>query len=123
MRRKRSTAYALEWLDQRIDLAERTHELYRVATCHATFSLRSGPPALSSIGTPAVPPVVSQTSARTRATTAAKAYRLMSSIMRIRRDGRPHRQRNPCQVRGAAVERAPERPVATTVRGRGHSQG
>jgi len=50
--------------------------------------------------------------ARTRPTTAAKAYRLLSSIMRTAvTDG--FLESNPCQIRGAAVERAPERPIAT----------
>jgi integrase len=50
--------------------------------------------------------------ARMHPTTAAKAYRLFSSIMRSAvSDQLIHR--NPCQVRGAAVEKAPERPIAT----------
>ena len=67
--------------------------------------------AASSIDTPAVRRWHVEI-ARTRPTTAAKAYRLMSSIMRTAvTDG--ILESNPCQIRGAAVERAPERPIAT----------
>ena len=102
--------YALEWLDQRIDLAERNHELYAwLLSRHILPTF--GATALSSIGTPGVRRWFTDI-ARTRPTTAAKAYRLTSSIMRsAETDGLI--VKNPCQVRGAAVERAPERPVAT----------
>ena len=105
-------SYALEWLDQRIDLAERTHELYGwLLRRHLLPTF--GSVALTSIGTPAVRRWFTDI-ARTRPTTAAKAYRLMSSIMRTAEtDGLI--AKNPCQVRGAAAERAPERPIATMV--------
>jgi integrase len=45
-------------------------------------------------------------------TTAAKAYRLLSSIMRSAVADEIV-TRNPCQVKGAAVERSTERPVAS----------
>jgi integrase len=45
-------------------------------------------------------------------TTAAKAYRLLSSIMRAAVADEVV-TRNPCQVKGAAVERSAERPVAS----------
>ncbi len=50
--------------------------------------------------------------AKQHPTTAAKAYRLLSSIFRTAVDDETI-GRNPCQVRGAAAERAPERPIAT----------
>ncbi len=50
--------------------------------------------------------------AREHPTTAAKAYRLLSSIMRTAVIDELI-AKSPCQVRGAAVERAPERPIAT----------
>jgi integrase len=103
-------SYAQEWLDQRIDLAERTHELYGwLLSRHILPTFETNH--LSSIGTPDVRRWFMDI-ARTRPTTAAKAYRLMSSIMRsAETDGLI--AKNPCQVRGAAVERAPERPIAT----------
>ncbi len=102
--------HALEWLDQRIDLAERTRELYAwLLSRHILPTFGAAPH--SSIDTPAVRRWFTEI-ARTRPTTAAKAYRLMSSIMRsAETDGLV--VKNPCQVRGAAVERAPERPIAT----------
>jgi len=102
--------YAAEWLDLRIDLAERTQELYGwLLSRHINPTFESTP--LSSIDTPAVRRWHVGI-ARTRPTTAAKAYRLMSSIMRTAvTDG--ILDANPCQIRGAAVERAPERPIAT----------
>ncbi len=102
--------YALEWLDLRIDLAERTQELYGwLLSRHIIPTFGSVP--LSTIDTPAVRRWHVGI-ARTRPTTAAKADRLLSSIMRTAEtDG--FIESNPCQIRGAAVERAPERPIAT----------
>jgi len=102
--------YATGWLDQRPDLAERTRELY------AWLLDRHILPALGSL------PLGELSSSKVRSwnaklaaehpTTAAKAYRLLSSILRTAvADGRLGR--NPCQVKGAATEKAPERPVAT----------
>ena len=103
-------SYGLEWLDQRIDLAERTLELYGwLLSRHINPTF--GSTSLSSINAQAVRRWHVGI-ARTRPTTAAKAYRLMSSIMRTAvNDGLI--ESNPCQIRGAAVERAPERPIAT----------
>jgi integrase len=102
--------YALDWLDQRIDLAERTLELFAwLLTRHIIPTF--GCTALLSIGTADVRRGHVGI-ARTRPTTAAKAYRLTSSIMRTAViDGLL--EVNPCQIRGAAVEHAPERPIAT----------
>ena len=102
--------YAVEWLDQRIDLAERTLELYGwLLSRHIIPTF--GPTSLALIDAPAVRRWHVGI-ACTRPTTAAKAYRLMSSIMRTAvTDGLI--ESNPCQIRGAAVERAPERPIAT----------
>ena len=50
--------------------------------------------------------------AKRHPTTAAKAYRLLSSIMRSAVADEIV-TRNPCQVKGAAVERSAERPVAS----------
>ncbi len=50
--------------------------------------------------------------ARKYPTTAAKAYRLLSSIMRAAVADEVI-MRNPCQVKGAASEHAPERPTAS----------
>jgi integrase len=103
-------AYADDWMSARIDLAERTAELYRwLLDRHIAPKLGSMP-----IDEIAPPDVRSwhANSARIHPTTAAKAYRLLSSIMRTAVSDELIR-RSPCQVRGAAVEKAPERPTAT----------
>ena len=104
------SAYAEEWLDQRNDLAVRTKELYEyLLESHvlptlgnatlvglAPSKIRSWHAALS----------------RVHPSTAAKAYRLLSSIMRTAvTDG--FLVASPCKVDGAGVERPAERPVAT----------
>jgi len=103
-------SYADEWMRSRIDLAERTVELYSWLLdrhIEPTF----GSHLLEAI-TPSDVRAWHANSARKHPTTAAKAYRLLSSIMGTAiADELIHR--NPCQVRGAAVEKAPERPVAT----------
>jgi integrase len=103
-------AYAEDWLEQRNDLAVRTKELYEYllerhilpALGNATLvglapsKIRSWHAALS----------------RLHPSTAAKAYRLLSSIMRTAvTDG--YLVASPCKVDGAGVERPPERPVAS----------
>jgi integrase len=102
--------YAAEWMRCRTDLAERTEELYQwLLRRHIEPTFASHP--LEEIEPPDVRAWYA-TAARIRPTTAAKAYRLSSSIMRtaVSDELIP---RNPCQVRGAAVEKAPERPIAT----------
>lgn len=104
------TTYADEWMGSRIELAERTIELYRWLLdrhIEPTFGDR----ALESIA-PSDVRAWHADSARQHPTTAAKAYRLLSSIMRTAVADELIR-RNPCQVRGAATEHAPERPIAS----------
>ncbi|MGH9021397.1 MAG: tyrosine-type recombinase/integrase [Acidimicrobiales bacterium] len=99
-----------EWLDQRTDLAYRTAELYRyLLDQHILPALgRSSLVALSS-------PMVRSwhaSVAKKHPSTAAKAYRLLSSIMRTAVvDGLI--VSSPCKVDGGGVERAVERPIAT----------
>jgi len=102
--------YATRWLDQRHDLAERTQELYRwLLDRHILPALGSLP--LGELSSSKVRSWNAKLAAE-HPTTAAKAYRLLSSILRTAvADGRLGR--NPCQVKGAATEKAPERPVAT----------
>jgi len=104
------TDYADDWLRSRPGLAERTVELYR------WLLDRHVAPTFGSLPLDAIAPSVVRAwhadAARTRPTTAAKAYRLLSAIMRTAVADELI-SRNPCQVRGAAVEKAPERPIAT----------
>jgi integrase len=104
------TEFADEWMSSRIDLAVRTIELYRwLLDRHIVPTFGARP--LDGI-TPSDVRAWHAESARKHPTTAAKAYRLLSSVMRTAVADELIR-RNPCQVRGAAVERAPERPVAS----------
>jgi integrase len=102
--------YTTAWLEQRSDLAQRTNELYRwLLDRHilATF----GSTALADLS----PSAVRNWHARiatNHPATAAKAYRLLSSVMRTALADEVI-TRNPCQVKGAAVEKPPERPVAS----------
>lgn len=102
--------YATEWIEGRPDLAVRTVELYRwLLRRHIEPTFGDVP--LGSL-TPAGVRLWHAGIARQHPTTAAKAYRLLSSIMRTAVTDELI-AKSPCQVRGAAVERAPERPIAT----------
>lgn len=104
--------YADDWLAHRPDLRPRTCELYRgLLDRHVLPALGS-----TEIGR--------LTSGRVRGwhaglltgglgpTTVAKAYRLLRTVLATAVADELI-VKNPCQVRGASVERAPERPVAT----------
>src|SRR5665213_2008493 len=102
--------YATEWIEGRPDLAVRTVELYRwLLRRHIEPTFGDVP--LGSL-TPAGVRLWHAGIARQHPTTAAKAYRLLSSIMRTALVDELI-AKSPCQVRGAAVEKAPERPIAT----------
>jgi hypothetical protein len=102
--------YTTGWLAHRSDRAVRTAELYRWLLDHQILPTFGATPL-----TDLSPSSVRSWHARIAAahpTTAAKAYRLLSSIMRTAVADEVI-SRNPCQVKGAAVEKAPERPVAS----------
>lgn len=102
--------YSHEWLESRHDLAERTAELYGwLLRRHIwpTF----GASAVGGITPMAVRTWNSQL-ARLHPTTAAKAYRLLSTIMGIAMLDEIV-EHNPCRDRRAGVEHAPERPMAS----------
>ncbi len=102
--------FANQWLANRSDLAVRTVELYRYLLDHH-ISPAFGSVALAGLSPSAVRSWHAKIS-RQHPTTAAKAYRLLSTIMRTAvADERI--ARNPCQAKGASVEKAPERPVAS----------
>jgi len=103
--------YGAQWIKDRSGLAVRTVELYDwLLNRYIDPELGSLPLTLL---TPAIVRGWNSGHAREHPTTAAKAYRLLSTIMRTAVSDEIV-TRNPCQVRGAAVERAPERPIATT---------
>ncbi len=102
--------YARQYLDGRGDLAERTRDKYNYLLTHHII-----PPLGSKPIGGITPSDIRQWHTelyRRMPPTSAGAYRLLSQIMRAAMADEVI-VRNPCQVRGAATERAPERPVAT----------
>jgi integrase len=103
-------AFADPWLARRQDLAVRTVELYRyLLDGHILPSLGGVP--LAAL-TPSVVAAWHAKLATEHKTTAAKAYRLLSQIMRAAVADRMLGS-NPCQVKGGGVENAAERPIAS----------
>ncbi len=102
--------FADHWLTGRTDLAERTRELYRYLLDKHVFPTL-GTTTLVSLS-PSDVRKWHQGIADAHPTTAAKAYRLLSTIMKTAVSDEMV-ARNPCQVKGAASEKAPERPVAS----------
>lgn len=102
--------YSAEWLRLRPDLGIRTKELYEhLLAKHILPSL--GRYELQKIAPSRIRGWHAELSSR-HASTASKAYRLLSTIMRTAvADGLI--VMSPCKVKGAGVEHAPERPVAT----------
>lgn len=101
--------YADTWLAHRHDLAERSRELYRWLLDKRILP-EFGDRQLAAI-TPSQVRAWNATLAADHPSTAAKAYRLLSTIMRTAVDDR-HLVVSPCKVRGAGRETAAERPVA-----------
>ena len=102
--------YAEEWLDRRPDLAVRTDELYRYLLTNHIL------PTLGQITLAGLAPSKIRGwhagIAQGHPSTAAKSYRLLSTIMRTAVvDGLV--LTSPCKVDGAGTERAAERPMAT----------
>jgi integrase len=102
--------YATEWLENRHNLSPRTYE-------HYEYLLRKyilpdlGQRELKEIS----PPMVRKwhgTHASKHISTASKAYRLLSTIMKTAVEDELLNA-SPCRVRGAGQEHAPERPIAT----------
>jgi integrase len=102
--------YAEQWLENRPDLAVRTDELYRyLLTNHILPTL--GQTTLAGLA-PSKIRGWHALIAQDHPSTAAKAYRLLSTIMRTAVvDGLL--LTSPCKVDGAGTERAAERPMAT----------
>lgn len=102
--------YAERWLEQRNELAFRTRELYGyLLELHVLPTL--GRTALINLA-PSTIRSWHASLAQMHPSTAAKAYRLLSAILRTAVvDG--FLVSSPCKVDGAGVERPAERPVAT----------
>lgn len=102
--------YAKTWIGRRHDLARSTRDLYGyLLDKHIKPAL--GSTTLSAL-TPSDVAAWHAAMAQVHPTTAAKAYRLLASVMRTA-VGDEVLVRSPCRVKGAATETAPERPVAS----------
>jgi integrase len=102
--------YANEWLELRTDLAVRTVELYEYLLRNHIFPTL-GRTTLAGLTPSKIRNWHAELSLR-HPSTAAKAYRLLSTIMRTAvTDGLIIT--SPCKVSGAGVEHAEERPMAT----------
>jgi integrase len=105
--------YASEWLALRIDLRPRTVELYEgLLRLHILPALGSSPLRLLSPGTVRRWHAGLRTSSGIGVSTAAKAYRLLHTVLATAVEDELVR-RNPCTIRRAGAERPAERPIAT----------
>ncbi len=108
--------FSTKWLSHRADLAVRTRELYEY------LSRRYIEPELGHVQlnklTPGRVREWNAELAKRLPSTAAKSYRLLSTMMKTAvSDGLI--VKSPCTVRGASIERAPERPIASPAEVRG----
>jgi integrase len=104
------TGYSIQWLTRRPELAIRTRELYEdLLRIHVLPTL--GRTRISNLSPSAIRGWNAHLAAR-YPSTASKAYRLLSTILRTAVDDGLI-MKSPCKVKGAGVERAAERPMAT----------
>jgi integrase len=102
--------YSTQWLVRRPELAIRTRELYEdLLRIHILPTL--GKTTVSHLSPSHIRGWNAQLAAR-YPSTASKAYRLLSTILRTAVDDGLI-MKSPCKVKGAGVERAAERPIAT----------
>ncbi|MGK3107684.1 tyrosine-type recombinase/integrase [Streptomyces sp. WAC05858] len=102
--------YAAQWVDER-DLSATTEELYRrLLRLHILPTFQSWE--LDEITPPRVRTWRAERLKATGETTVAKSYRLLKAILETAVEDELIR-RNPCRIRGAGKESAPERPIAT----------
>jgi integrase len=104
--------YATAWIDERPGLRPKTIQLYRyLLRAHLREPFGSG--TMAGITEPDVRRWrADMLSAGVTPVTAAKAYRLLKSILATAVDDGLIR-RNPCRIKGASVEKSPERPLLT----------
>ncbi|MFC5754723.1 tyrosine-type recombinase/integrase [Actinomadura rugatobispora] len=107
--------YAAKWIEQRQKLRPRTRELY-VWLLRKHIAPHLGGVALGQLSTPMIRDWLSALAdAGVSATSRAKAYRLLRAVLMTAVDEDKILTRNPCRVRGAGTEDAPERPTLTVV--------
>ena len=105
--------YAAYWLAQRPGLRPRTIDLY-AWLCHKHINPYLGGVPLGRLSTPMIREWrAGLLRSGVSVSMAAKAYRLLRSILATAVEEDKILARNPCRVRGAGTERAPERPVLT----------
>jgi integrase len=105
--------YAAKWIEQRAGLRPKTVELYRwLLKAHILPHLGGVP--LGKLSTPMIRDWrAALLGAGVSTTMAAKAYRLLRAVLMTAVEEDKILTRNPCRVRGAGSEQAPERPVLT----------
>lgn len=103
--------YCAGWLAQRHDLRSSTRELYDGLLRRKIIPVL-GDVELAAISPSTVRAWHAELMATGKVSTAAKAYRLLRTILGTAATDEII-VKNPCAIRGAAVERTPERPVAT----------
>ena len=104
--------YAAAWIDERPGLRPKTIQLYRYLM-RAHLQEAFGSTTIAGITEADVRRWrADMLSAGVTPVTAAKAYRLLKAIMATAVDDGLIR-RNPCRIKGASVEKSPERPVLT----------
>jgi integrase len=102
--------YGTRWIQERITLRPRTVELYE-RLLQSQIAPVLGRAMLLDLSASEVRSWHAEL-ARTRPSTAAKAYRLLAAMMRTALDDGLISQ-SPCRIRGAGNERARERPIAS----------
>jgi integrase len=105
--------YAAYWIAQRAGLRPRTVDLY-TWLCGKHINPHLGEVPLGKLSTP----MIREWRAKllrggVSVSMAAKAYRLLRSILATAVEEDKILTRNPCRIRGAGIEQAPERPVLT----------
>ena len=105
-------AFAAAWIDERPGLRPKTIQLYRYLL-RAHLREAFGSATVAGITEPGVRRWrADMLSVGVTPVTVAKAYRLLKSILATAVDDGLIR-RNPCRVKGASVEKSPERPLLT----------
>jgi integrase len=108
--------FSKRWLSHRADLAVRTRELYEYLSCRY-IEPDLGRVQLNKL-TPAKVREWNAELATRLPSTAAKSYRLLSTMMKTAvSDGLI--VKSPCTIRGASIEHSPERPIASPSEVRG----
>ena len=102
--------YGTRWIQERITLRPRTAELYE-RLLHHQIAPALGRVMLSDLSANEVRTWHAEI-ARTYPSTAAKAYRLLATMMRTALDDGLIAQ-SPCRIKGGGTERARERPIAS----------